>query len=87
MLDRTSVIGGSYENGSAIFILYACVPEWNHVFFFIRAFPQGVLPVSHSREIVKRIFPCPAWPDGLACDVPCNARTGGVLVLLAPPLR
>jgi len=34
MLDRTSVIGGSYENGSAIFILYACVPEGNHVFFF-----------------------------------------------------
>jgi len=30
MLDPISVIGGLYENGSAIFILYACVPKENH---------------------------------------------------------
>jgi hypothetical protein len=45
MLDRTSVIGGSYENGSAIFILYACVPEGNHVVFFsFVRFPKVFCP-------------------------------------------
>ena len=33
MLYRTAVKGGYYENGSAIFILYACVPKGNHVVF------------------------------------------------------
>jgi len=33
ILDRTAVMSGYYENGSAIFFLYACVPKGNHVIF------------------------------------------------------
>jgi len=85
MLDRTSVIGGYYENGSAIFILYACVPKGNHAgFIHSCVFPRCSARIPFPGHSEENFPPCPAWQDRWACGVPCNARTGGVYLFSSP---
>jgi hypothetical protein len=67
MLDRTAVRGGYYKNGSAIFILYACVPKGNHVVFMeVRAMKIAEYLGGNASPPLPRGYALPAPDDTLA---------------------